>query len=187
MSSLATLSRRERLWILLAGIVVVLALVDKLVLSPLSRQIRETDKAIAAANDEMVSLHHICAVKTGVEAEYAKAIGPLISVESDEQELSRMLAAVEGVARSATVDLAATNQKGTEDGGWYHKFNVEVKATGTAEHLTQFFYRLCNEPVSLGIDELQISATEKNSPVLKATLTVSKVVSREGVRREAAN
>jgi len=180
MASFANLSRRERLWLLLAGIVVVLAVVDKMVLVPLSQRIKETDQAIVAARAESAALGRTCAIQADVEREYTKYLAPTLSSESDEQETSHMLATVQAAATSANVVLTGTSQKGAEQGGWYRKFNVEVKATGTAESLARFLYRLSSQPASLQVDDVQLAPAEKNSPVLKAALTVSRLISREG-------
>jgi len=175
MTMLKNLSRRERTWLLLGVLFVVIAGADRLILMPVRAKARQTDVQISATRTELAALKHNAAQKSAV-SDALEAYRPYMKrLGSDEKETSWMLETIERLASTSSVTLIDTKPREPEDSDWYKRFAVEIEAESTPEQLVKFLRRLNTTSDALRVDRLQVSAKERDSPFVRSSALVSKI------------
>jgi type II secretory pathway component PulM len=180
MKFLKNLSKRERTWVALAAAVILIAGIDRLVLTPVRKNIENMQQQIDIKRGELATYQRSAAARDKVDREYARYRKYLRAVGTDEKETSRILGTIEGVARVTKVNLLDTKPRESRDEGWYKQFNVEIEMESTMADLTRFLYRLNQTPEALRVEKIQISARGKDSPYVRTSALVSRIAGTVG-------
>jgi hypothetical protein len=172
---LKNLSIRERTWLFLGVVLVVIAGIDRLVLTPVRNKGRRMDLQITVRKTELASYQHRAAQK----AAYRNALDAYASytrrVGSDEKETSRVLGTLEGLATDASVVLVDMKPRDPQDQAGFRRFAVEIEAESTPDQLIRFLRRVNATSDALRVDKLQVSAKERGSPFLRTSALISKL------------
>jgi len=168
------ISKREK-YILYASIVVVLfVLIDRAVLSPVTRVLGSLDKQISAQEGEMEKSVRILNSEDSIVAEYRKTAQNLKKTSSNEEEISVLSSEIEELARKTSVLIKNIKPLSLEESDLYVKYKIDVEAESEMPYLMDFMYQLEKSPQLIKVDKITLSPQKKNSPVLKASFVVSK-------------
>jgi type II secretory pathway component PulM len=175
------LNRRERTWILLGIIVLLLAGLDRLVLTPVKDKSTQIEALVRVQRKELAAYRRLAAREQEVKQEYEKLSPFLQTPESDEKEASKILDTLDALRRLSGVKLINTNPRQPVSEGWYKMFRVDLQAEATMEQLASFLYRLNTTPEALRAEQIQIGVKGgEDSSVVRALITVTKMTGTTG-------
>ncbi len=176
MDFLHKLSKKDRIGLTAAAIIVTLVFVDRLIISPIGDKFRRVNSEIKLSEKKLsLDLRNINN-KDIIEKEYKRYKSYVKrSYASDEEDVADILAQIEGMARTASVrlvDIKPTAPKQTE---LYREYAVEVEVEGDMEQVTTFLYNLNNSPQLLRVLKLRLGLKDKEASLVKASILVTKI------------
>jgi len=172
------LQRRERLFIVGTGAMLVLFLLFKLTIDPMLKRSAELDRQIVTARRQLTELRTM-------QQEYQRQKNVVDSINSQLKRqpnfaiFSRLeeLAGQTGI-RSKIVHMRPTVSAPNEV---YNEESVEVKMEGvTLEQLVSYLHQVENSPQLLKIKRLEMKPRFDNRQILTATFRVSAFTLKEG-------
>lgn len=173
------LPQGRNVWMLIGGGLGVVLLALGLGLGPIRHAFAQLDSEIA--KKEKVLSHNLTILapvpREAVEREYSR-YGNLIRRQgSSEEENSRMLSAVDTLAKAAEVVLVGTKPRETRPSPESEVYTVEVELEAGLVALTKFIYTVETSPQLLRVDSLAMTVKEGKTPgLLSGTLVISKIV-----------
>ena len=176
MNFLKKLSRKEKIGLAVAGLVVLAVFLDKVLIAPISGTFRKLNRGIEVAEKQLA--RHIDSLnrEDQTRAVYKKYMHYVIKAGSDEEETARILAEIEGLARSSGLSLADIKPQSPKNISFYKKYVVELKAEGSMESIVNFLLELNSSPQLLRAEKISLGAETKGSSSLKAVIVVTKIV-----------
>lgn len=173
-----TLQRRERLFIVGAGAMLVLFLLFKLTIDPTLKRSAELDRQIVTARRQLTELR-------AMQQEYQrqKSVVDSINTQLKRQPNFAIFSRLEELAgqtgiRSKIVHMRPTVSAPNEV---YNEESVEVKMEGvTLEQLVSYLHQVENSPQLLKIKRLEMKPRFDNRQILTATFRVSAFTLKEG-------
>lgn len=154
----------------------VLALLDRMVVSPISSRINRSNQQVSLAEKQLGRHLRNLRQEQVISEEYRKYIKYVKKVGSDEEEVAGILGEIEELARKSAVYLVDIKPQMAKKVNFYKKYSVEVEAEGETESLVDFMYRLNNSPQLLRVAKLRFRLKEKESPIVKAVFIIVKVL-----------
>ena len=95
---------------------------------------------------------------------------------TDEEEIARLLNLIEQTARKDGVSLSDVKPQPVKSDKTTKRFEVELNAESALEQMISFIYDLEHSPELLKIERVDTSPKEENSPVLRSSFVVARVV-----------
>lgn len=170
------MSLRDRKRVLVVGV----GLVSWLVIGwggvPLWHRLTHLEQESSSSRQRMAQLQELLRRQPVIEQQ-ARAYANFSSDESEEMAQRRLLDELEAWAGEANVQLNL-KPKPIQREGTVSRLGVEVELDSTQDALLAFLDRVLTAPALLELDRLQISATASNDALLRAHLTVSRVLIR---------
>jgi hypothetical protein len=173
---LARLSKKEKLILYVAVSFVSLALLDRLIISPIFSKMKSLNREIQEKESGIKKNLRILAQKDRILAESAKYSSFLSSPESGEDQITSLLKEIEGYANKASVYLIDMKPSGVKDIGPSKKYLINLNCEAQIEQLTSFMYNIENSSELLTIEKYQISPKAKESSVARCSMSISKMV-----------
>ncbi len=172
----AKLSKAQRAGLIAAGVVIIAVFIDRLVVSPMGEKFQRVGQQIAASekklSHDLRNIHN----KDFIESEYKKYKSFVKkSAASDEENVSNMLAEIEGLARAAGVNLIDMKPQASKQIDFYKEYAAEVTIEGSMEQVVVFLHKLNNSPQLLRAVRLRFGMKEKESSVVKAFMLVTHI------------
>ena len=95
---------------------------------------------------------------------------------SDEQELTHILNAIEGYARSSGTSIVSMRPKPSADMGYYKRFIVEIETESDMSSLMKFIFEVKRSPQLLKIEKLNLnSKSSQGGVIIRASMIISKI------------
>lgn len=177
MKWLKNLSPRERAFVILAALILMIAAVDRLIAAPVRAEIKAKQEQINARAVRLATFKSNIEELPEVRQAYEQYSDYLRRVGSDEKELSIILGQIEEIAREADVSLLDTKTRATEDHQWYKMYNVEIEIESTPEELVGFLYLLNQNPRGLRVEKLQVTPRGASSLYIGSSMLITRMVS----------
>ncbi len=95
---------------------------------------------------------------------------------TDEEEIARLLNFIEQTARKDNVSLSDVKPQPVKSDKVTKVYPVDLNAEGELNALIEFIYELEHSEQLLKIEKVEMSPKEEKSAILRANLTVSRVV-----------
>jgi Tfp pilus assembly protein PilO len=170
------LSKKERVGILAALAVIMVVLVDKLVISPVGDKVQRINQEIKFSEKKLSRDLRNINNKDAIESEYRKYKNYVKkSSASDEEDVANILGEIEGLARSAGVNLVDIKPQATKQADFYKEYAIAVEVEGTMEQVITFLHNLNSSTQLLRAVKLRIGLKDKESSLIKASLLVTKI------------
>jgi general secretion pathway protein M len=178
MNFLQNLGPREKMFVLGAGIALLLVLLFTLVIDPMRASAARLDRQITAAQRDLQDLRTL-------QRDYRRQKGILDDINGQLKRqksfslYSRLeeLAGQTGIRNSILYIKAAVNTPSEA----YEEDAVEVRIEGvTLEQLTTYLYQIENSPQFMRIKRLYIKPRPENKQILSAIFRVSTFIPKAG-------
>ncbi len=172
------LPRKRDAWMMLTGVVVVLLLVAGIALGPIRSKIHDLDADIANQEKKLAkNLRSLApAARKTAESEYQQYGLRIQKKGSTDEENSQMLAELDRLAGASKLTLLATKPQKPVPDRDFELYAVEIEVEAEMPALLGFVYGIESSVQLLRIDRLVIDSKGGGSAVVKAALTVSKIV-----------
>ena len=168
-------SQKEKAGLLIGTTFMSLALLDRMIISPINSRIRQIDQQIKVSQKQLAMATRNVALKQSLSGEYKKYIPRKDHSRTDEESMALMLTAIEDLGHKAKVSLLDIKPQPTKSGELSKQYNVSVEAEGEMEALVRFLYTISRSPELLRVETLQLNLKDKDSKVIKASILISKI------------
>lgn len=153
---------RERALFCLTAAVVLGALVWQLAIGPyrfrvemLSAEIEAKQIRLARLERDAVSTDNVSSARRERPARAASK-----SAGTSEQEMSRLLKAIEVMARSSSIRITDLKPLPAETKNGRQEYRVDLETQASIEQLTRFLYQLQSSPLALSAPRFSLSASD---------------------------
>ena len=175
---LSKLSVKEKTGLLIGVIFLVVAFLDRLIISPINNRIQQINQEIKTAEKQLERDLRNLNQKEVITKEYQGWTGDLKKTGSDEEEIAKVLAEVEGFARKAGIYLVDMKPRLPADEDFYKEYSAEIELEGDMTGLVTFLYHLNNSTQILRAQKTRLALKLKDSNLLKVTIIVTKILIR---------
>ena len=176
MGFLDKLSGKEKLGLFVGIVFLSLALLDRLIISPVNSKMQQMNQEIKIAEKQLGFDLRNLGQKEIVAREYKKLTQNIRKVGSDEEEVAKALAEIEELTRKSAIYVVDIKPQSPRSVDFYTEYSVEIEAEGQMESLINFLYELNNSSQLLRAEKLHFSLKEKDSPVIKASILITKIL-----------
>ncbi|MBF0569157.1 MAG: type 4a pilus biogenesis protein PilO [Candidatus Omnitrophica bacterium] len=174
---IAGLSLNEKKILGIAGIFILLALFDRLLIAPSWDRLQEIEDSITKEESRVSQNMHFLAYRERIKKEaesfkdfYAK------DVRTEEEIIGDLLKQVEGMASSAKVELSKVTPAGKDEQKDYIKYLVTVDAVGKFEDITSFIYSINNSKELMKVEKMTIAGNARDAEKVQVNMSVSKMI-----------
>ncbi len=169
------LSKKERAGLMVAGFIVMAVFVDRLVISPISAKLQRISREITLSEKKLSHDLRNIHSKEFIESEYKKYKDFVKkSPVSDEENVSNMLAEIEGLARTAGVNLVDIKPQVSKQFDFYKEYAAEVTIEGQMEQIIVFLHKLGSAQLLRAV-KVRLGLKQKDSSVVKAFMLVTNI------------
>jgi general secretion pathway protein M len=178
MNFFRNLGTRERVFVMTAGLAVLLALLFMVVIDPMLAHSARLDRQIVTAQRELQELQTLQRTY-----QRQKSVLDRINAQLKRQQNFALLSRLEELAGQAGLRSKILYMKPTigTPSDAYDEEAVEIKMEGvTLEQLIQYLYQVENSPQFMKIKRLYIKPRLENRQILSATFRVSTFTPKEG-------
>ncbi len=179
MSALKSILPKGRdAWLLVGGIAFVVLLIGAIALGPVRNKFHALEVEISAQEKTLARNLRILApsAKNAVQKEYQQYGLRIQKKGSSDEENSQMLAELDRLAGQNKMTLLATKPKKTKPDRDGETYVVDIEVEAEMPVLMGFIYGIDTSAQLLRIDKLVIDSKDGRSPLVKAVLTISKMV-----------
>ena len=170
MKFISKLSRRERLFLYISIIIVLLFLVDKFIFETMLQKIyiieTEVESTRTGLNEDIVLLSYKDKIIKETEM-YSKY---LEKEESPQVELEKLMNTLAIQAKLTTNEIKPVSSKDA------NKYIVELKAEGNMKSLVEFLYNLSLVQSLLKVEKMDLGPKTPKSEILNIYLIISKAI-----------
>ncbi len=174
MIKLRRLTRRERGIAATTFIVAALGLGYIVVCEPLISHWAEMHKLALKFELRLVELKTLAAHRETIEREYAKVQQAIKERPATEDPMLVLFSEVDGLARSAGLDIANVRPLAKKTEGRFERIGVEVSARGEAHSVIKFLQALQSSEHLLNAETLSLLAN-RTAPPISVTVSVTKI------------
>ena len=173
MSGLSPLGKK-----LLIGalIVIIIALFDRLLLSPTKAKSDAIDDEIAKEKETIKQDLHFLKYKNKILKESDEA-APYISkaIPSEDQIITTFLKKIESLAAKANVTQKTSTPVGVQEDNDM-KYSADVEASGKLEDIVTFIHLINSSDELAKVVKFNLGSKKADSDEIKSTLTISKII-----------
>jgi DNA-binding HxlR family transcriptional regulator len=170
------LSKKERIGLFISVGFVVLALLDRLIISPINNRFEQINREIKISEKQLAHSLRNLNQKDIISREYQKYIQYVKKSASDEEETAKILGEIEELARSSAVYLVDMKPQTPRKVDFYKEYTVEIEAEAEMESLVNFLHQLNTSSHLLRAEKLRLNLKGKESSVIKAAILITKVL-----------
>jgi len=170
------LSKKERIGLSIAVGFITLAVLDRLVIKPIKDKVDRLNHQIQVSEEELrLDLRNLQEKKV-ISREYEKYTQYVTKAGSDEEEVAKILAEIEEMARRSNVNLVDITPQAPREIDFYREYAAEIEIMGSMESVVKFLYRLSNSMLLLRAQKLRMTLKGDESKNVAATILVTKIL-----------
>jgi len=175
--TLSKLSKKEKIGLIIALLILTCALLDRMVINPINTRFRGLSREIGIAEKQLGRHLRNLMSKGDITKRYAKYVMYVKKIGSDEEDVAKVLAEIEALARRSGVSLSDIKPKTPKDISFYKQYTVEVEANGDMNSIVHFLYQLNSSNQLLRAEKLRLSMKEReSSSVVKASVLITQIL-----------
>jgi Tfp pilus assembly protein PilO len=176
MEFLSKLSKKEKIGLSVAALFLVMAFMDRLVIKPIRDRMDNIGHQIKISEEELKLDLRSLNEKKAILQEYEKYARYVVKAGSDEEEVAKILAEIEGLARKSNVYLVDITPQAPRDVDFYKEYIAEIEVEGEMHSIVKFLYQLNDSTLLLRTHKLRINLKEKGSDLVTAVILVTKIL-----------
>ena len=170
------LSKKEKAGLFVAGMIVMAVFIDRIVISPVGVKLKRMEQEISFSEKKLShALRNINSKDfiAGEYEEYKKFVKK--GAASDEENVSSMLVEIEGLARTAGVNLVDIKPQAPKTTDFYKEYSAEVTIQGQMEQVVTFLHKLNSSTQLLRAVKLRLGKKQKDLSSVNASVLVTNI------------
>ncbi len=170
------LSRKEQIGLMIAFSFLILAFLDRVIISPIRNKMKRIDREIKISEKQLsMNLRNI-KQKDIIEEKYNKYVKYLKRSGSDEEEMVRILGEIEVLARKSHIYLVDSKPQTPKRVKFYKQYMVGIEVEGEMSDLITFLHELNTSSQLLRAEKVRLSIKAKKRGVIKGFMLITKVL-----------
>lgn len=171
------LSANEKKVLIVAGLFLLVALFDRLLIAPSVGRIKELDETIVKEENVIGQNLRFLAYRDRIQKE-ASAFKDFYSQDAraEEEIIADFLKRVEGLATQAQVELSKVSPSGQDVQKEYIRYFITLDCAGKFEAITNFIYLVNNSKELLRVEKMNIAGNPRDTEKVQSSLTISKMI-----------
>jgi len=171
------LTANEKKILVFAGLFVLLALFDRLLVGPSLGRMKEIDENIAKEEDVIRQNMRFLGYRERIVREAATFKDFYTQdVRSEDEIIADFLKKLELMGTQSSVDLSKISPAGQDYQKDFVKYFVTLDCSGKLENITLFVYAINNSKELIKVEKMSLGGNARNAEVVQASLTVSKMI-----------
>lgn len=170
------LSKKERIGLSLAFSVMAIALMDRVIVSPIRSRFARLNQTIKISEKQLAHDLRNVHQEGQIKEKFEKYVQYVERSGSDEEEVARILGEIESMARQSKVYLVNMKPETPKEIDFYKEYAVEIEAEGEAEALITFLHQLNTSTQLLRVEKLRLNSKKKGDTTLKASMLITRVL-----------
>lgn len=176
MDFFSKLSKKERVGLIVAGVIITIVFIDRLFIRPIGIKLQRIDREIALNEKKLTHDLRNIRSRDFIESEYEKYKSFVKKGSaSDEENVSNILAEIEGLAHTAGVNLVDIKPQASKQVDFYTEYSAEVTVEGSMEQIIAFLHKLNSSAQLLRAVKLRFGMKQKESSVVRAFMLVTNI------------
>lgn len=178
MLSIGSLSKREKIILIIAIGVIVFSSFSKLILIPYLRMSGALDKEIFQLHNKLTKARRLIPRKYIIEKEFqgiAASHMPQDEGVAGEQQIARILIALEDLSNQAGVRLTDIRPRPAQSLDYYNEYIIEARFEAGINEISRFIYEIQASKELLKIEKLQLNIKSSESSLLEGYLEIHKI------------
>ena len=176
MNIFSNISKKEKLGLAVAVLIVLFAFLDRLIVAPIGLKFKRINSEIKMNEIQLAQSLRNLSRKDDIAREYQKYIQYIKSNYSDGDEVAKLLEEIENLGRNAGISITDIKPQPPREVNIYKYYLIEVEAEGRMEALMTFFHQLSVSKQLFRVSKAYINVKEKETSIAKASILVTKVV-----------
>lgn len=170
------LSKRERIIAYAAFFIISLALLERLIIHPISSKMDSLNKQIRETETEIKTSLHIVSQKDRIVSESSKYKSFLSEQNSEDEEMTALFKEIENLANKSSVYLVDMKPMGLKETASVKKYMATLNCEAQMEQLADFMYNIENSTLLLSIEKYEISPKSRDSSIVKCSMTIAELI-----------
>jgi Tfp pilus assembly protein PilO len=171
------LTANEKKILVIAGLFVLFALFDRLLVGPSLGRMKELDESIAKEEDVIKQNMRFLGYRERIVKDAATFKDFYTKdVRSEEEITADFLKKLELMGTQSSVELSKISPAAPEYQKDYVKYFVTMDCSGKLEAITAFVYAINNSKELVKVEKMTLGGNARNAEVVQASLTVSKMI-----------
>ncbi len=172
------LSKRERLILYGALLVIFMGALDRLFYRPMVNLFDELDQEIVLQENQLRKNMRYLAAREAIHSRYSAYAAYSVTHGADEEEVASLLNEVEGQARKAGLSLLNIKPKPATSTEFSKQYPVEVQVEAQMKELIKFIDGLQRSKYILRVQKLRLVPKGKSKAEVKGYLLINRTVIR---------
>jgi len=169
------IKNRQQVLTIVAGAVVGLFIVNKLIIDPLTNSWKERNTQIADLRKKVQDGQLLMNRERGLRDQWAQMVTNTLPDNPSVAE-QKVLMAVDRCASDSRSSITAINNQWKHDTDDYMTLECRVEAAGDLPALTRFLFDLEKDPMALKLESVELAARDNNGHVLNLGVQISGLV-----------
>lgn len=171
------LSDKEKKILAIAGLFLLAALFDRLLIAPSMGRLKELDESIVkernfiSQNLKFLSYRDRITKEAGAFKDFYTQ-----DVKAEEEVIANFLKKVEGLASQAGVELSKVSPSGQQKEKEFVKYFVTLDCAGKFEAITNFIFLVNDSKELLRVEKMNIAGSARDAEKVQSNLTISKMI-----------
>jgi len=170
------LSKREKTLFLAVITVIALAFFFKFIAEPLFAQWKTLNDQIKSKAAYIAKNKRLLSRYKSLEEEYVKFPSLSEGVESEEKEVAKALAAIEGISKLSSCYIQNVKPRASKKIAGYREISFDVTTEGTIVEFSRFLYEIEASKEMLRVKHFTITSKSRGPGNLKGIFLVSKII-----------
>lgn len=169
-----TLSKRERIVALLAGLTIGALLLDQTMLTPWFNRLNKANDMIAAHQSKLLDANNLFSSDTAAQRRWKEMAGNGLKSDASASE-GQLLDRVREAAQQAGLSLQSLKPERSERVSGFYRITIRVTANGSMWRVSRFMESLQRSKIPLRLTDVQITARKEGTDDLSLQMGVSTI------------
>lgn len=174
---IAGLNDNQKKLLVVAIVIVVAALFDRLLIAPTMSRLSSIEEDITKEESTIKQDTRFLGYKDRINQE-AQEVAPYLTknMSTDEEMIAAFLKKIEGLASASKVTLIKVNPAPGEQDAEYWKYQADLECSGQLPDVISFMHLVNSDTELMKVDKFNFSAKKSDTDEIKATMTIEKIV-----------
>jgi len=174
---IAGLDPKQKKLLVIAVVIVVAALFDRLLIGPTMSRLSAIEDDIAKEEVTIKQDFRFLGYKDRIVKEHDE-ITPFLTkdVSTDEEMVAAFLRKIESLASQMKVNLIKISPSAGEQDAEYWKYQADLECSGELADVISFMHLVNSDTDLMKVDKFNFSAKKSDTDEIKATMTIEKIV-----------
>jgi len=174
---IAGLNDNQKKLLVIAVVIVIAALFDRVLIGPMMSHLSATEEDIAKEESTIRQDIRFLGYKDRI-AQEGKEIAPYLtkSVLTDEEMIAAFLNKIQNLASQSKVSIIKISPTPGEQDAEYWKYLADLECSGQLADVVSFMHSVNSDTDLMKVDKFSFSGKKSDTDEIKASMTIEKIV-----------